>query len=603
MSRTARRPLDRDAVRAADDQFYADHPELVQDGERIPLDPSAPSQADLRSEWIDLYVAKGGQVEGDEGKADKSVDAVVEPCPRAPERIRLVELVEVVARDREGSVVNPGTEATERFSKIAERTGTDDDGVNKQYVNLDPDAEGKAQRHPGYGRFVDLRARIEWAEGDPDRDLAGRIVYFRSERVPAEGAPSTLLGVEDCGFGSPGGVKNVQPATTDGDGWTEPVRFHFSRYGGDRFDLFAQADEENKGEGSGPELRIGSYAVWRKFWYQLSHAQGLGVPHPAQSETAYGKVQAEMVLAGERVFTRTDLPEDLQDRTFLPEYMVQQGGGINEVAVVGLHNVDDLAGNIFAEETSRPLKTHLVVTEYQCDATARDTSGLSEYTMTADPQEFTVSGGADVVTKPPLRGGEDLVVSGEYGLRNDAGAYSRLGVLSDDNISIESDRANAKQIRVSLPTDAPAPTKAAPVVLMLDVWTAGSYLGLSHNGNVICVYRPRTAAGLQGSEQDFNDTTTHEIGHLFNQTPQPGDEPDSLSAHPEQYVAHGGSGSHCSDGASTKPPEARRNIQENRPEAVGGTCVMFHTFNPACHHEFCSTCRPYVRLQVMSKFS
>lgn len=64
MGRRAKRPLNRSAVQAADDQFYANHPEFVQNGRRIPLDANDPAQADLRREWMDLYEANGGEVEG-----------------------------------------------------------------------------------------------------------------------------------------------------------------------------------------------------------------------------------------------------------------------------------------------------------------------------------------------------------------------------------------------------------------------------------------------------------------------------------------------------------------------------------------------------------
>ena len=46
------------AVQQADNQFYANHPELIEDGKRIPLDPDDPAQAGLRSEWMDLYNVK-----------------------------------------------------------------------------------------------------------------------------------------------------------------------------------------------------------------------------------------------------------------------------------------------------------------------------------------------------------------------------------------------------------------------------------------------------------------------------------------------------------------------------------------------------------------
>ena len=64
MSRLSR-PLSRDAVRKADDAFYANHPEFVQNGRRIPLSTTDPKQSDLRKEWTALYQQNGGGVESD----------------------------------------------------------------------------------------------------------------------------------------------------------------------------------------------------------------------------------------------------------------------------------------------------------------------------------------------------------------------------------------------------------------------------------------------------------------------------------------------------------------------------------------------------------
>lgn len=80
MARRARLPLNNGAVQAADDQFYANHPELVQNGERIPLDPDDPAQAHLRREWMDLYAASGGAIEGEEPVRREPADPV-QPCP------------------------------------------------------------------------------------------------------------------------------------------------------------------------------------------------------------------------------------------------------------------------------------------------------------------------------------------------------------------------------------------------------------------------------------------------------------------------------------------------------------------------------------------
>jgi len=86
------RPLNSDAVKAADDEFYAKHPELVKDGKRIPLSATDPSQADLRKEWVELYKKHGGKEEDDEKKPPaKKPDDPVEPCPNKP-KPKLVRL-------------------------------------------------------------------------------------------------------------------------------------------------------------------------------------------------------------------------------------------------------------------------------------------------------------------------------------------------------------------------------------------------------------------------------------------------------------------------------------------------------------------------------
>jgi hypothetical protein len=79
---TLRRPLDPSAVRCADDQFYARHPEMVNgDGSRQPLDATHPAQAGMRQEWHQLYVAQGGPL--DEPEPACAPDDPVQPCPFA----------------------------------------------------------------------------------------------------------------------------------------------------------------------------------------------------------------------------------------------------------------------------------------------------------------------------------------------------------------------------------------------------------------------------------------------------------------------------------------------------------------------------------------
>lgn len=49
------RPLNKEAVKKADDEFYAKHPELVKEGKRQPLEAKNPEHAKLRKEWVTLY--------------------------------------------------------------------------------------------------------------------------------------------------------------------------------------------------------------------------------------------------------------------------------------------------------------------------------------------------------------------------------------------------------------------------------------------------------------------------------------------------------------------------------------------------------------------
>lgn len=59
----ATQPLNPAAVKAANDEFYAKHPEMVVDGKRIPLESNNPAQAAMRREWMDAYERNGGEVE------------------------------------------------------------------------------------------------------------------------------------------------------------------------------------------------------------------------------------------------------------------------------------------------------------------------------------------------------------------------------------------------------------------------------------------------------------------------------------------------------------------------------------------------------------
>jgi hypothetical protein len=76
-----KRPLNPAAVKKANDEFYANHPEMVgEDGKKIPLSPGDPAQASQRAEWFQLYLKNGGQEET-KPASTKKPEAPVAPCP------------------------------------------------------------------------------------------------------------------------------------------------------------------------------------------------------------------------------------------------------------------------------------------------------------------------------------------------------------------------------------------------------------------------------------------------------------------------------------------------------------------------------------------
>jgi hypothetical protein len=76
MSGRAKRPLNKAAVKKADAEFYAKHPEL----KGKPLSANDPKQAALRREWMDLYVKHGGKVENSKGKSAKKCGGTTTGC-------------------------------------------------------------------------------------------------------------------------------------------------------------------------------------------------------------------------------------------------------------------------------------------------------------------------------------------------------------------------------------------------------------------------------------------------------------------------------------------------------------------------------------------
>jgi len=550
----------------------------------------------------------------------------VNPAPvKEKPSYKLVELVEVVTQDKIKMVKGVGMDSsdTSLFTDKLERK--DKHGARyKQYINVGPDIDGQVNRHPEYGRKLTFRARVIQKDGNDDQ-LAGAEVVFSFKRTdgPSRSNPgggssavwknTDLDGNQNEGFSSENGDKTVT-VTTDGNGWTAEVSFFLSQYAGDQFKISAKLGDSTKGAAGSKPISIKSeYIVWRKFWYQMTFADGYAAPQPTDAEKAYAEVFTEMVLANKRKFTPADIPDNaIKNRTFFKEYMFKQGGdAAKTVANIGLNsNIDEFATNaklkLIEEPKTKPIKENLIVCEFQCDP-ADSVSALKKYKLTADNQNITIelTDDGEVITKPPVKKGVPLVVTGEWSRRKNP--WTKGGDITDANVSIDPARLTLLDVKITLPTGAgapPTPTVGSPIYVRLQVEVSEGFLGWAPAAGIVAVYRPSAAAGAEGSEIDFNDTAAHEFGHKWSQTPEPTDAATlKMEKHPLQYVGHGGDGSHCRHGATVAAGAVDwQNKDEDIPSPIDGDCIMYHQYSTACKHSFCPTCKSYLQLQDMSSF-
>lgn len=73
--------LDRKATKKTDDEFYANHPEMVDaNGKRKPIDPKNPAHQEYKEEWKQNYQKNKAPVKTSASKSKKAGDSK-EPCP------------------------------------------------------------------------------------------------------------------------------------------------------------------------------------------------------------------------------------------------------------------------------------------------------------------------------------------------------------------------------------------------------------------------------------------------------------------------------------------------------------------------------------------
>jgi hypothetical protein len=131
----------------------------------------------------------------------------------------------------------------------------------KQYVNLDA-AVDPNKPHPEYGQYIELKARVIALSTKQSVSPAGQTVYWSV--VPDSANRAGVVGNSKFGFDSTGGP-NTKSVTTDAKGWTPAVKFYFSQYGGDRFEIFASLSQSCGSQ----DPKAGPFVVMRKLFYEL----------------------------------------------------------------------------------------------------------------------------------------------------------------------------------------------------------------------------------------------------------------------------------------------------------------------------------------------
>jgi len=281
MAQVPKLPIDEKAAKAARKQFYRDHPELVDKttGKCTPLDPNKPNYDRLRRDWVKEYKAAGGKTKRVYRKKKKRLpDQVNQPCElKEIEEVKLVELIEVVKDGGDYSPVKgvapaPKTSGEHPHRNAGAPVARAATNPERQYINLPRDDGGVEQPHQD--RYVEVRARIEWKEDKfKDYSLAGWKVHFSCTRT--EGGPNRPGSLYRAGreHFELAANREADPAdpievTTDAAGWTPAVKFYLSKYGGDKFKIAAQAEEDDKGT-KGEGIETGKYEVWRRIQYRL----------------------------------------------------------------------------------------------------------------------------------------------------------------------------------------------------------------------------------------------------------------------------------------------------------------------------------------------
>ncbi len=502
----------------------------------------------------------------DDGKAvdatQKCMNSEPENQQKEPEeKFSLVELVEFINSKMDKWVKGAADETNEKPDSVSRTTK---DNKFLQYINLK-----KNDDNPEEGRYIYFSARVK-SVGAKDAVPKNLRVEFSYNKVDGPNKDNqdiwndkNLIGEEKEGFGSPNGQQTIE-AYTDEKGWTRPVVFYLSQYGGDEFTISAKLHQEipTSDDPNKPKTTK-NYIVWRKFWYQLTYWEKRMVGQLKKAEKAFENVFIQLIMLPEKAYKKDDIVSaENRKRIFYPKYMFEVNGGDGEVVVIGGDTKDiftNLPFFIKAKPKEPKLKANIIVCDYQCDPGfgIEDDNGQKKLISTSGKItkngqmiDLPVGIKGNIICKPGLNSKHDLLKGnwkGSY-LDNDKKEIEVSGNFGGEAIDIDPKRESTLSIKIDLSKskDPPPfePNQMKPIQFEIEYYqTAEMFAGEYFGEAQVLAELPQYG----NAETSLNNTIAHEFGHGCFQTPELGAQtkPVSLKNHPLQYQGHGGSGSHC----------------------------------------------------------
>lgn len=536
------RPLDTQAVKAADDEFYAKHPELVKDGKRIPLSATDPSQAALRKEWVDLYKKNGGKEEGEDEKMPaKKPDDPVQPCP--------------AEQEDEPKIIS-----------VAYLDGADDKEIagGKQIVNLPRDAKWVDGVEAQNIDRLSHKPRIKVRFNKPGSHS------FKVKYLP-DGGNAVYSGAEK-GRTSHFKYQDQQKSySTDGDGTKIlPIDdFFVAAAGKDKYKLEAEDDKGNKVQSGDLEIHRLIYYVEIKMKTLSAVATSLGT-----LEGEFAKHNIKLVALPSVEMDHMPNIGAGDDNTFKTKartaYDTSQAPG-KQPYVVAIAYTDHLA---VKNPNQRVIKASVQVGP-----------GKPAVDIPIAGPGLTNPAVKDRYLWNNLVPGEGWFVSAKF-LRDG-------GTPGTDDVAIPEAQCTAvpasaakpdmcKKVSVDV-TGLPAGTGT----ITLEVhWVDRMRGGLSFpGGNLICICTRAWWADKTTEQQ--NQVMVHELGHTVGMVADgTGKLPDAVAT---LYTsAKGHVGNHCYNGNADG--QAR---YDSATDSANSTCVMYGATNGKS--AFCGNCAPAVR--------